>query len=402
MFDCCTKCVDKYRDLFGDVIEGISDLLSVIDQYQIGITTEAKKQIISKIPGGAADKDGMQLVMRITQSLQTLSKTLAGFGKEASSFRTNLNGLINKIQVKHGQAVELWSSGKAKMHRYYTKDSFGSSLLCCVKADRKTMRRNMLSCTPTEPDTINIELGDGKAIVGNTVTLSSLNGKVLKKHEAPIIILIPFEPPEKNRRREVVLMTRISPNDPYEEEKTCMKFTRDDLSSLMVVPVIRPVVYREVIDSKGGIIKPPTDDTVNIQIPAGAVQDKATIRIQMAKLTMKIEDSVQEDSTVRAMVCSEEGWKSETFERSLTTLGSFKMDLKPEAKRPSSAFRGNHVKMHPGIMRLVRELEQIFKTAVESKIGNVIQWFSTQRKAVFLIFKIDETQQPACNGGHRR
>ena len=51
MFDCCTKCVDKYRDLFGDVIEGISDLLSVIDQYQIGITTEAKKQIISKMPG---------------------------------------------------------------------------------------------------------------------------------------------------------------------------------------------------------------------------------------------------------------------------------------------------------------------------------------------------------------
>jgi hypothetical protein len=54
---------------------------------------------------------------------------------------------------------------------------------------------------------------------------------------------------------------------------------------------------------------------------------------KMAKLTMKIEDSVQEDSTVRAMICSEEGWKSETFERSLTTLGSFKMDLKPEAKR---------------------------------------------------------------------
>ena len=54
---------------------------------------------------------------------------------------------------------------------------------------------------------------------------------------------------------------------------------------------------------------------------------------KMANLTMKIEDSGQEDSTVRAMVCSEEGWKSETFERSLTTLGSFKMDLKPEAKR---------------------------------------------------------------------
>ena len=52
--------------------------------------------------GGAADKDGMQLVMRITQSLQTLSKTLAGFGKEESSFRTNLNGLINTIQVKVG------------------------------------------------------------------------------------------------------------------------------------------------------------------------------------------------------------------------------------------------------------------------------------------------------------
>jgi len=64
-----------------------------------------------------------------------------------------------------------------------------------------------------------------------------------------------------------------------------MQFTRDDLSSLMVVPVIRPVVYREVIDSKGGIIKPPTDDTVNIQIPAGAVQDKATIGIQVCALS---------------------------------------------------------------------------------------------------------------------
>ena len=64
-----------------------------------------------------------------------------------------------------------------------------------------------------------------------------------------------------------------------------MKFTRDDLSSLKVVPVIRPVVYREVIDSKGGIIKPPTDDTVNIQIPAGAVQDKAPIRIQVRALS---------------------------------------------------------------------------------------------------------------------
>jgi len=47
-----------------------------------------------------------------------------------------------------------------------------SSVLCWVKADRRTMRRELLNCTLTSDDDIGYELGYMERFLANPVTLS--------------------------------------------------------------------------------------------------------------------------------------------------------------------------------------------------------------------------------------
>ena len=60
------------------------------------------------------------------------------------------------------------------------------NVLCWIKADRKTMKRNMLDCKLTIPDQMGYEIGDGESMLGNSVTMTSVGGKTLKSHEVCI------------------------------------------------------------------------------------------------------------------------------------------------------------------------------------------------------------------------
>ena len=72
------------------------------------------------------------------------------------------------------------------IHRYFVDGLAATAeqnVLCWVKADRKTMKRNMLDCKLTIPDQMGYEMGDGESMLGNSVTFTSVAGKILKSHE---------------------------------------------------------------------------------------------------------------------------------------------------------------------------------------------------------------------------
>ena len=68
--------------------------------------------------------------------------------------------------------------------------SIRPSILCWLKAERKSVRRSMFTCKLTTLDQMNFILGNGNVLVGNTVTISSTDGSVIKADDVRFCLCV--------------------------------------------------------------------------------------------------------------------------------------------------------------------------------------------------------------------